>query len=429
MRINTRDKLTPRQLEVIEFYMGNEPRHLILEGAVRSGKTTVNNLLWFDHVLRFRDQRKKFIITGNTLGSVKRNVVDEFGAQLGIDITLDSRNEFQLFGNTVVCFGGGESDTARSLKGFTAHGWYANEVTEQHPETLRQAFARCSGRGARIFWDTNPGNPDHAVKTDYIDKSGLKLRNGRLAVSSWHFSLDDNPFLDPEYLESLKLSIPDGSVWYRRNIEGLWVAAGNVIYSHYREEARPEGDPLAQYDELIGGVDFGRGGQSHFAFVLIGRAGEVFHIIGEVYRAGCLNTEFIRLTGDALERMHPGLKERVLVYGDSADPDKITEWGYAGYRILPADKSPYSVRAGIERVMSVDLRIDPLCRNTLREIRNYEWVTDNSGNATDEPVKYNDHLMDAMRYAIYTHTRMRKHANIGGKRHSGIHVEKREREV
>jgi phage terminase large subunit len=38
----------------------------------------------------------------------------------------------------------------------------------------------------------------------------------------------------------------------------------------------------------------------------------------------------------------------------------------------------------------------------LDEFKNYKWKTDNDGNTLDEPVKFRDHLMDAMRYAIYS---------------------------
>jgi phage terminase large subunit len=38
----------------------------------------------------------------------------------------------------------------------------------------------------------------------------------------------------------------------------------------------------------------------------------------------------------------------------------------------------------------------------LDEIKNYKWKTDADGNTLDEPVKFRDHLMDSMRYAIYT---------------------------
>jgi phage terminase large subunit len=41
--------------------------------------------------------------------------------------------------------------------------------------------------------------------------------------------------------------------------------------------------------------------------------------------------------------------------------------------------------------------------NFIKEIKSYKWKVDKENKILDEPVKFNDHLMDAMRYAIYTH--------------------------
>lgn len=379
------------------------PRITLLEGAVRSGKTFVNNILWMKHVESFRGQNKKFIVTGNTLASVKRNVLDDLSGTFGVDTALNVHNQFELFGNTVVCFGAGLSDSYRALKGFTAYGWYGNELTEHHENAVRQALLRCSGKGARIFWDTNPSVPDHFVKTQYVDRSGETFADGRTAVLSHHFVLEDNPCLDPDYVADLKKSLPPGSAWYRRDVLGLWVSTEHAIYDHYRIAENTVGDPAHEFEEVIGGVDFGRGGQSPYAMVLIGRSGERFTVFDEVYRASCLNAEFITLAQDHLTNRFPDLKEEIALYGDGADPDKVREWQDAGWRMSPADKRPASVLAGIETVMSVELVITPDCTRTIREIQNYEWYSDASGKVYETPLKYRDHCMDAMRYAVHTH--------------------------
>jgi len=36
----------------------------------------------------------------------------------------------------------------------------------------------------------------------------------------------------------------------------------------------------------------------------------------------------------------------------------------------------------------------------LKEIRSYKWKEDKDGKILDEPVKFNDHAISAMRYAI-----------------------------
>lgn len=37
------------------------------------------------------------------------------------------------------------------------------------------------------------------------------------------------------------------------------------------------------------------------------------------------------------------------------------------------------------------------------EVNTYKWREDKDGNYLDDPVKFADHLMDALRYAIHTH--------------------------
>jgi phage terminase large subunit len=37
------------------------------------------------------------------------------------------------------------------------------------------------------------------------------------------------------------------------------------------------------------------------------------------------------------------------------------------------------------------------------ERKSYKWKEDKNGNITDQPVKFRDHLLDGVRYGIYTH--------------------------
>ena len=41
--------------------------------------------------------------------------------------------------------------------------------------------------------------------------------------------------------------------------------------------------------------------------------------------------------------------------------------------------------------------------NLIKELQTYSWKSDINGNILEEPVKFNDHLLDALRYAIYTY--------------------------
>ena len=88
------------------------------------------------------------------------------------------------------------------------------------------------------------------------------------------------------------------------------------------------------------------------------------------------------------------------IIADCAEPNRIEEISREGFNIQPANKA---VKDGIDFVKSHPLRIDTSGTNLTREIKRYAWKLDKvSQKPTDEPVKFDDHLMDAGRYASYS---------------------------
>ncbi|KKK67075.1 hypothetical protein LCGC14_2957680, partial [marine sediment metagenome] len=151
------------------------------------------------------------LLTGHTVGSIKRNVLEPMNSQFGMNIKLTSTDSrVPMFGNNVYCFGADKADSYKAMTGMTADIWYGNEITLQHENSIQEAFQRTSGDDSQIFWDTNPDYPHHPIKRNYIDHSGERLSDGSLWIQSWHFQIDDNPNLDPMYVESLKKSTPEG---------------------------------------------------------------------------------------------------------------------------------------------------------------------------------------------------------------------------
>jgi phage terminase large subunit len=85
------------------------------------------------------------------------------------------------------------------------------------------------------------------------------------------------------------------------------------------------------------------------------------------------------------------------IFADSARPDTIEEISAHGFNIFNSDKS---VKDGINAIKSKPLMVvnSP---NLTKELRTYKWKVDKNGKPLDEPVKFNDDGMDAMRYGIY----------------------------
>ena len=91
------------------------------------------------------------------------------------------------------------------------------------------------------------------------------------------------------------------------------------------------------------------------------------------------------------------------IYADSSDPSRITEIQQAGYNVIGVKKTPNSVKAGIDFVKRFTIHVHEDSYNLIREFKGYKWREDRQGNVLDEPVKINDHLMDALRYAVFSH--------------------------
>lgn len=116
-------------------------------------------------------------------------------------------------------------------------------------------------------------------------------------------------------------------------------------------------------------------------------------VVEMVYKKGLLGSQYASL----FEKI--GVDPSVLIVADAARPEIIAEIRKAGYRIIGADKSPGSVLSGIDSVSQHQISF---CgANLKREYLSYAWRKKRSGEILDEPEDGNDHLMDAMRYAIY----------------------------
>lgn len=385
--------LSTKQEEVIRYWNRERPLILINEGAVRSGKTVVNNMIFLRHVLGFMGRSVDFIVTGHTVPAVVRNVLQPMADMFGIDTRLNSYNQFSLFGNRVTCFGGDNKDAYKAMTGMTAYGWYGNEVSLQHENTIQEAFNRTSGDGFCILWDTNPAYPDHPVKRDHVDRSGERLANGRERVHAVHWALEDNPYLAPEYVENLKRSTPAG-MWYDRAIRGLWCMAEGVIY-----EGFVMGTHVCEPFEVpadwprFAAVDLGFDNPFVCLWGATDHDGRLW-IIDEHYEAGRLLSHH----AEAIKRRPP--VQWIVRDHDAQEGAELEE---RGVYTVPAQKD---VLAGIQKVAS-RLSVQPdgkprlvifnTCANLVREIARYRW---REGAKKEEPLKQDDHAVDALRYMV-----------------------------
>ena len=92
-------------------------------------------------------------------------------------------------------------------------------------------------------------------------------------------------------------------------------------------------------------------------------------------------------------------KEEIIA--DSAEQKSIEEIKRHGIRrIKPSIKGKDSILHGIQLLQQYKIYIHPKCVNTITEFSSYIWDTKDS-RVLNKPVDAFNHIIDAMRYAIY----------------------------
>jgi len=117
------------------------------------------------------------------------------------------------------------------------------------------------------------------------------------------------------------------------------------------------------------------------------------YIVDElIYQTGLLNKQIADIIYNQ--------EDEVLTVADSSEPKSIDEISGYGVKIIGSVKGPDSVRNGIQKVQDQKILITKRSVNTIKEYRNYMWMTDKSGKNLNIPMDLWNHSMDGIRYAI-----------------------------
>lgn len=252
-----------------------ENNYVIADGSIRSGKTIaciIGFLTWSQEMF----DGQSFILAGKTMGALKKNVVrpmlqimEAWGwPYTYIRSGTDARIE--IGSNTYYLYGANTEAAQDALQGLTAAGAYADEAALFPKSFIDQMIARCSVDGWKIWMNCNPAGPHHFIPEEYLEPEEAV----RKKVYHLHFTMDDNLSISAKRKEEYKNAWPHGSVFYKRFILGLWVAADGLIYQQFADNAD---DYVVASKWLLNnpityaviGVDFG-GTKSAHSFTLTG---------------------------------------------------------------------------------------------------------------------------------------------------------------
>ncbi|MCO1575016.1 PBSX family phage terminase large subunit [Crossiella sp. SN42] len=387
----------------------------IWAGAVRSGKT-IASLIAFLIALAVAPNHGLVVIVGRTLQTIERNIIEPlqdvslFGALANQVHHTRGSTTAVILGRTVHLLGAHDAKAEGKLRGLTACLAYVDEATLIPQAFFQQLLARLSVPGARLLATTNPDSPAHWLRKHYL------LRAGELNLASWHFTMDDNPSLSPEFVADQKLE--NVGLFYRRNILGEWCLAEGAIYEAWNPD-RHMVDILPRIHRWYGvGIDVGT--TNPFAALALGLGYDTDR------RPRLYLTHEYRHDSKLARRQltNPEYSDNVRTWLATADRPHETERGIRPEWLYidpsAADFSLQLYRDGVSNVANAindvipgirtlagviardQLRVHRSCKGFLDEVPGYSWDDKASERGEDAPIKADDHSLDAVRYVVHS---------------------------
>ena len=280
-------------------------------------------------------------------------------------------------------------DDPEKIKGAEFSEIWLEEATEFREEDYNQLLIRLSrtSEDARIFLSFNPIDQHHWIVQRLVNQPDPN-------VYVHHSTYKDNiKFLSQAFINELEGFMEKDENFYRIYALGEPGVLQNRIYTHFKFEDPANWNPaLFENGQHVYAVDFGY--NNPMAFVEIWCYEGAFYLRERLYESGMTNGDLIRWM------QKEGIDKYAQMFCDSAEPDRIEEISKAGYNAHPAKKD---VKAGIDYVKAQEIHVDATCSpNIQKESLNYKYKEDKNGNVLDEPVKAFDHILDAVRYGIFS---------------------------
>ena len=370
-----------------QFYqtINSDKRIIVHQGGSRSGKTYAI-CQYLIYLLTTRKKKLIITIARKTLPALKGSVFRDFmeiAEKVGIsyfaeinkaDLTFKYKNHLVEFISL---------DNEMKVRGRKRTHCFLNEANEFYLEDFNQLSLRTT---ERMILDFNPSDVLHWIYSDICTRDDC---------DTFITTFEDNAFLDPEIKkEILRMKEKDADRW---RVYGLGERAtfkegqifDNWQWIDYKEFLDKE------HCEVAYGIDFGFSNDPT-TIVEVRRKNDRLYVHELLFRKGLTNQDIF----EEIKKL--GLEEEIIIC-DSAEPKSIEELRRLGAYCKPSQKGKGSVLNGIQVIKEYDVFASKQSKNLLQEYQYYIWDSNRDGKSINK-IKQNgqDHLMDALRYAVTT---------------------------
>lgn len=241
----------------------------------------------------------------------------------------------------------------------------------------------------QITMTMNPWSERHFAKRRFFDV----ISDDILAITTNYLCnewLDD---ADKRMFEDMKANRPKR---YRVAGLGEWGVEEGLVFENWHVEDLAEKIP--HFDRIHCGCDFGWNDPTAMIKVHLDKDRKEIYVFAEVYRQ--------HMGDDELEKVSREFFGKNVITCDCAKPETIYFLNSKGLMAVPSIKGSESILRGIRWLQGYEIIVDKSCNHFIDEISQYSWQKDKFGNILEKAMDLNNHLLDALRYALETEIRM-----------------------
>ena len=376
----------------IEFVRYGTRRWNFKGGATRSGKTYLD-FKWIIPI-RIRERIGKdglAVILGVTKSTIERNVLEPMRNLYGGELvgTISSDNTAWIFGEKCYCLGAEKVSQVSKIRGASIKYCYGDEVADWSEEVFALLKSRLDKEYSCFDGTYNPQYPNHWLK---------KFLESDADIFSQTYTIDDNPFLPPAFVENLKKEYA-GTVFYDRYILGRWTLAEGLVYPMFSKEANVTSETGGAGKYYIS-CDYGTQNPTVFCLWRMDKGRAVME--KEYYHSGRATNR--QKTDEEyyqdLERFADGYNVERIVIDPSAASFSECIRRHGKFAVWKANNDVLDgIRLTAACIKSGRIKFHESCTHAFDEFGLYSWDKDA---AEDKVIKENDHVLDAVRYFVMT---------------------------
>jgi hypothetical protein len=338
---------TPKQREAHKIL--NENTIVLYGGAIRGGKSywLLIELL----TLCFNYPKSRWLILRASYSNIERTILVSFNELMNNGLSqylekFDSKTMTATFNNgSQIMFMAESYDSDKELnrfRGLEINGAGIDEINEIQEVTFNKVIERSgSWNGCRapikILCTCNP--TQGWVKDRFYDRwQNNTLPNGWAYVPA---KLTDNPYLNPEYVKSLRFNMPKYE--YEVFVEGNWDVSLKIGGEFYKcfDMDKHIGDCNYRPDIALH-ISFDENVNPYLPCGIFQIVGTQIFMIDEIAGKNPNNT--IKSVCNEFKRKYPNHKSGLFIYGDSTSQkeDVKLEKGHNFFRIILSELSQYN---------------------------------------------------------------------------------------